>query len=672
MSSRPNHLYEFGPFVLDPAERTLLREGQRVRLRPKVFDMLLVLVENGGRLVEKEELMRAVWPEQFVEEGNLNKNVSLLRDALGESPATPTYIETEPKRGYRFVAEVRAVNGDDEAELVAQTRTRSSLVVEEETDDEISAVGGGARIGDAVVTGPPLSTPSLTSAQPAGKSKRQLNRSGALVAAAATILVVAFAYFYFSKSILPAASGEPIESVAVLPFVNVTNDPNTEYLSDGISESIMNSLSRIPELRVMSRNSVLPYNSEQVDAQAVGKALNVRAVLMGRLTQHGDDLTISTELVDVQDNRRLWGQRYNRKESELLAIQEEISSEIAQALRLHLTQVEQRQLAQRETVNPKAYELLLLGRHYHNKAGTEDRKKAVELFQQAIAVDPKYALAYAELSLAYSDLINNLVADPKEFMPRRVDAALKALELDEDVAEGHLAMARVREDAWDWAEAEREFKRAIGLNTNLSRAHRAYAFFLMIQGRGEQAFAEANRARGLDPISTGSNTAVVYALILAHNLDHALEAAKRMLDLDQSNPDVYTVLGQTYQFRRQPAESLAAYQEAIRLGDHSPDAQIMLGASYAKVGQPQQTRAILTQLEHGKDYVSPVGFAILHVALGESERAFALLEQAYAAHDQQLIWLGVESLDEGKFASVSGDPRFADLLRRMNLKAPPV
>jgi serine/threonine-protein kinase len=494
------------------------------------------------------------------------------------------------------------------------------------------------------------------------------HRLGVVLATGAAIVLMAMvAYFYFLKSSRMVASGDPIDSVAVLPFVNVTNDSNTEYLSDGISESIMNSLSRVPTLRVMSLNSVLPYKGKQVDAQAVGKALNVRAVLMGRLTRRGDDITISTELVDVWDNRRLWGEQYNRKEPDLLAIQAQISSEIAQALRLRLTQAQQQRLAQRETVNPQAYELLLRGRSLSAKGGTENQKKAVEYTQQAIAVDPKYALAYADLSGHYSNLVNKNVLHPKEFLPKAEEAARKALELNESLAEAHLALADIKTNAWDWATAERELKRAIELNPSLSGAHVGYTFFLIIQGRGEQALAEANRARELDPISTGTNAVAVYSLILTRHSDQALETVKRMLELDRSNPFVHTVLGQTYTAMGQYRETIAAYQEAIRWGDDSPDAQIFLGDAYARAGQLERTREILRQLEKGKEYVSPVGFAILHTALGEREQAFALLEQAYAAHDQQLIWLGVMGSGNRQFAPLSSDPRFADLMQRVGL-----
>jgi tetratricopeptide (TPR) repeat protein len=335
-----------------------------------------------------------------------------------------------------------------------------------------------------------------------------------------------------------------------------------------------------------------------------------------------------------------------------------------------LTAAEQRQLANRETADPKAYELLLKSRYLRREGRTEDRKHAVELLHEAIVADPKYALAYADLSDLYGSLVNSNVLDQKEFIPRSEAAALKALELNNDLAEAHLAMANVKTHHWDWTAAEQEYRRAIELKPGLSGAHDAYASFLMIHGRGEQALIEAKRAKELDPVSTGSNVAVVYALVLSHQLDQALADVKRIVELNPGNAWAESVLAQTYEDSGQYWESLAAYQASIRLGDQSPDAQICLGTAYAKVGQPEKTRAILKQLRRGKEYVSPLGLAILHVALREYGQALALLEQAYAAHDQQMIWIGIESIGEGVFAKVAADPRFVDLMQRMNLNPP--
>lgn len=662
MSSRPKHLYEFGPFVLDSADRTLLRDGSPVPLQPKVFDTLLVLVQNSGHLIEKNEFMRAVWPEEkVVEEGNLNKNISKLRLALGEGRGGAKYIETVPKSGYRFAVEVKAGNGGGPDELVVETHARTSLVVEEETDEEPSAAAHDkARGADAVVVEPAAGT-APASARSSGESERRFIGRAA-VAAAGVVVVALAAVFYLLR---PAEGNEAIDSVAVLPFVNESDNQEMEYLSDGVSEGLINRLSQLPGLKVIARSSSFRYKGKGLHPRDVARALGVQAIVSGRVVRRGDTVQVSVELVNANDGSQLWGEQYDRKTSDLLAVQADISREIAAKLRLRLTSGEQQRLARRETANPQAYELLLRGRFYQSKGGTENRKKAVEYFKQAIEVDPAYAPAYAALSVAYGGLVNNLLLDPKEFLPEIEKAAHRALDLDEGLAEAHLAMADFKGNAWDWAAAEREYRRAIELNPSLAAAHVGYVYYLIIHGRDEEALAEATRARELDPLSPRANQAVVHALMLVPRTEHALEVTKKMLELDQGNPNLHWLLAVVYQRAGRYPEAVAGYQAAIELGDTSPDNQIALATVYAEAGEPEQARAILKRLESGNEYVSHVGFAIIHAALGEREQALALLERACAAHDQQLIWIGVER--RFAFAHLQSDQRFNNVMRCVGL-----
>lgn len=635
-----NRFYEFGPFVLNPAEHTLLRHGELVPLRPKVFDALLVLVKNSGHLVEKDELMSAVWPGQFVEEGNLNKTISMLRQALGESTEGSHFIETVPKHGYRFVADVRDVNGATEDELVVKTRAHARPTVEEETNDETPA------------------TESLILAQPALKIERRSKSRTMLAAATAVILLAAVAYIFY-----PARNrGAAIGSVAVLPFTNEGGDAEMEYFSDGISESLIDSLSQLSRWKVIASSSSFKNKGKAIDLQEEARSLGVEAILTGRVLRRDDQVQISVELIDARDNTRLWGERYNRRATDLLSLQSDISEEIATNLRRQLTAGEQRQLTKGKTIDPVAYELLLKGRFYANKGGTENRKRAVEYFKQAIDVDANYALAYALLSSEYSALINTTVLDPGEFIPKAEMAARKAVDLDENLAEAHLALADVNEYNWEWAAAEREHKRTIELNPNLARAHRSYMFYLSIHGRNDEALVEGRRTRELDP-RPGVATAPVYELLLTHQFDQAIEAAKKLLEADQTNPDLHTLVGFVYARKGLYPEAIAAYREGIRLGDDSTDAQIYLGEAYAKAGETEKARAILNQLQTGKGYVSPTGLAIIYASLGEKNKALALLERAYSLHDQQLIWLGVD----GGYDPLRADPRFEDLMRRIGL-----
>jgi len=486
------------------------------------------------------------------------------------------------------------------------------------------------------------------------------HRGGAVFASTTALVLVASLVYFFNFA---GRGGEAIGSVAVLPFVNAGGDPEAEYLSDGISESLINSLSQLPGLKVTARSSSFKYKGREVDPQEVARSLGVAAILTGRVSRRGEDLLISVELVDARDKTQVWGEQYNRKAADLIAVQSDISSEIARKLRLRLTAGVQQQLAKPETVNLQAYELLLKGRFTWGKGGTANRKTALEYYQQAIAVDPAYAHAYAELSGGYNSLITNNELEPKEFTPKAEAAARKALESDENLAEAHLAMAWVKLSAWDWAAAEREIKRAIELNPNLVGAHRTYAIYLRIHGKREEAVAQLNRVRELDPLSLSANQAVLVALSIFRQNEQALEVAQKILELDKSNPDAHTRVGQFYTRLGRYREAIAAYQEAIKLGDESPDAQILLGFAYAKAGEREKARAILQRFETGKEYCSPVGLAILHLGLGERDQAFASLEAAYAAHDQQLMWLRGEWV----FDQLHSDPRFEALSRRIGL-----
>ncbi len=487
-------------------------------------------------------------------------------------------------------------------------------------------------------------------------------RGALLILATLLTMTAAVAYFTYSRYFASGGTGT-IDSVAVLPFTNVSGDPDTEYLSDGMSESLINSLSQLPGVKVIARSSSFKYKGKEVDPQEAARALGVEGVLTGRVLQRGENLLISVELVDTRDRTQVWGEQYNRKATDLLQVQAEISREIAETLRLRLTAGEHQQLAKRETANPQAYELLLKGRFYNNKGGLENRRRAVEYFQQATAVDPTYALAYAELSNIYTILISLSILDSKEFTPKAETAARKALELDESLAEAHSALANLKTDAWDWATAEREYKRAIELNPNLAEAHKWYAFYLSFMGRHEQAITEVERARELDPVSLPINVDVGWILFNARQYNQALETLNKTLELDPKYDLAHVVLGATYAAKGMYAEAIAAYQETINLGLDTPDAQIHLGTAYAQAGERERAQAILKRLQTNKDYVSPVGLAVLLVALGEREQAFSSLERAYAAHDTQLQFLGVDPM----FDSLRGDSRFQDLLRRVGL-----
>jgi eukaryotic-like serine/threonine-protein kinase len=493
-------------------------------------------------------------------------------------------------------------------------------------------------------------------------SEIKRHKRGVLVLVMFVVMTVALAYFAYTRYASGSDRGA-ITSLAVLPFANESNDPEKEYLSDGISESLISRLSQLPGVKVIANSSSSRFKGKATDPQEVARALGVTSIMTGRVSQRGDNLLISVELIDGRDGTHVWGEQYNRKATDLLAVQAEISRVIAEKLRLRMTAGQQQQVARNETVNPQAYELLLRGRFYRSKGGTLDRKQAAEYFNQAIAIDPAYALAYAELSNSYRTLIGSSTLDPKEYLPKAEAAAQKAIELDDSLADAHYALANLKTYAWEWAAAESEYKRAIELNPNLALAHRWYATYLSLLTRHEQAVAEIKRARELDPLSPGVNATVGYIYFSARQYDQAIESLKKSLEIDQNYPYPHLFLGFTYAAKGMYREAIAAYQEAIRLGLDSPSTQINLGAAYARAGDRERAQAILKRLQTNREYVSPGQLALLYGNMGEREQAFASLEKAYEEHDLQLQYLGVSP----GYDPLRPDPRFLNLMRRVGL-----
>ena len=476
-----------------------------------------------------------------------------------------------------------------------------------------------------------------------------------------TLILAALSYFAYTRFTGGAGSG--ITSLAVLPFMNLSNDPEKEYLSDGIAESLINRLSQLPGVKVIANSSSSRYKGKDTNPVDVARALDTTGILTGRISQLGDRLSISVELIDGRDSTHVWGERYDRNATDLLAVQAEISREITEKLRLRLTTGQRQQLSAGQNVNPEAYELLLKGYFFRSRGSADDRKRAGEYFQQAVARDPGYALAHAELSDIYRSLVGSSILDPKEYLPKAEQAAQKAIELDDSLADAHNALANLKTYLWEWDDAEREYKRAIELNPNLALAHRWYASFLRLMGRHEGAIAEIKRARELDPLSPGVNATVGYLFFNARQYDQAIEALKETLELDQNYPYTHLFLGFTYAAKGMYEEAIAEYQKAIKLGLDTPATQIFLSAAYAKSGDRPRAQAILQQLQRGKEPVSPGNLAILYAALGEREQAFVSLEKAYQSRDPQLQYLGVEP----GFDPLRSDKRFEDLLRRIGL-----
>ena len=462
------------------------------------------------------------------------------------------------------------------------------------------------------------------------------------------------------------ARGSAIESIAVLPFENESGDPNTEYLSDGITESLINNLSQLPSLRVSARSAVFRYKGSAPDPQRVGQDLRVRAVLSGRLLQRGDTLVVRTELMDVANGSQLWGQEYSRKLTDVIALQDDLSNEISERLRLRLTTEEKQKLTKRYTEDPEAYQLYLRGRYYWNKRNPDGIVKAKEQLQQAIDKDPGYALAYAGLADVYSQASFLNVMRPSDAMPKAKASAQRALEIDPDLADAHvsLAYASFTYD-WDWPAATTHFERALALNRLAVENHSYYPFYLTVGGRYAEAVAAARGALERNPVSASMSHTLAVQLALSRQYDAAIEECRRTLDLDPNFGLAYDVMAANFAGKGMFREALSSIQKATALSPGNVISRATLGYVLANLEQRQEALQILEQLAASSKqrYTPAQAFAIVYTGLGDKDQAFAWLDKAYEERSNRLAYLKVEPT----WDPIRSDPRFDELLRRIGL-----
>lgn len=624
----PKHfrcLFEFGPFRLDPAERLLLRDSKPVPLTLKAFDTLLFLVENRGRIVEKNELLAEVWTGTFVEEATLAQNIFTLRKTLGDTPEGHHYIETVPKRGYRFIAPVKEF-WPDVREFVAS--------------------------GESV--------------KPLG-SKLYTHIRGALwgrVAVGIAVVIAVAVLTWGIRSYLVGV-GDPhraIHSLAVLPLVNLSHDPEQEYFADGMTDELITTLAKISELRVTSRTSVVRYRNAQKSLAQIGRELGVDAVIEGTVVRSGNKVRISAQLIHAATDRHLWAETYERNLDDVLSVQAEVGRDVAREIEVKLTADERARLAPAPTVNPEAYELYLKGRYLWNKS--DQPSKSAEYFQQAIAKDPDYAAAYAGLAQAYGSL--GSFVPPKEIVPRAKEAARKALELDPSLDEAHLALSQILQlYDWDWRGAEAEIQRAIELNPSNSTAYFWDAVLLLTLGRSAEALAQVRKAQRLDPVSPLTGSGIGLALYSQRQYDRAQEELENALQLEPNFVPSQLYLAWVYEEKGMNEQALAALRRMNEASGPGLLSLLYLAEGYAKARAPGEARNILKRViaESDQKYVPAVYFAIVYAALGERDKAFAWLEKAYAERSGALCVF----LRSPKFDSLRSDSRFQELLLRVGL-----
>ena len=530
-----------------------------------------------------------------------------------------------------------------------------------EFEDKLTAIGNPdsrltGPVGQqqtALMSFPPRTTTSVLKLwqSPAGKT-----------ISVVALLIIGGAALIFGMAKAGVLGERPIDSVVVLPFVNASGDPNSEYLSDGISESITDSLSQLPDLQVVARSTAFRYKGQHPDPLDVGRDLRVRGVVTGQLMQRGNTLIIRASLTDVKRGTQIWGEQYNRNLSDVLAVQQEMAQEISNKLRMKLSGEEKRLLARRKADSSEAFELYLKGRYYRNKYNEEAIRKAIGYFNQAIGIDPTYALAYAGLADAYYGL-SNLYMAPRDAMPRAREAARRALALDDSLAQAHtdLALVLVWYD-WNFPEGEREFRRAIELNPNDADPHRLYADFLTAAGRFEPALAEKKKAEQLDPLSVPASYEVARTLFFAGRLEDAEQQAKRALELDDRFGQALALRAWIAVQRGQAADALAIAEQSLNV-TRSPQTLALCGYIDGRLGKNAEAQQVIEELKRRPTYTMPLFLARVNAGLGNKDEALRWLEKAYAERSESILWLRVDPT----FASLRDEPRFRDLVKKVGL-----
>jgi DNA-binding winged helix-turn-helix (wHTH) protein/TolB-like protein/Tfp pilus assembly protein PilF len=650
MSTQFKPSYEFGPYCLSPEEGLLLREGEIVPLAPKALDLLVALVENNGHVISKDALMKRVWPDSFVEESNLSHHVFVLRKALGEDRNGAKYIETIPRRGYRFVASVTEVE-DASNDLVVAERTRSHIVIDEEHDASASVIG--------------QATPAKALAGDSRLKRKTLLLTSIISLAVLVGLTVAV-YFWITNKPAEVEPTLAVKTIAVLPFKPLVADSRDESLELGMADTLINKLSPIRQLIVRPISDVRKYTGLEQNPIAAGRELGVDYVVEGNLLMVGEKTRMTVRLLSVKDGSAIWADKCDQACSNIFELQDAIAERIAGALALRLSNEEKKQLAKHYTENTEAYQLALKGRFYWNKWTPDGFKKAIEYCNQAVEKDPNYAPAYSWMGSAYQAQGNAGILHPKEANIKAKELAEKALKIDNDFDNGHYLLGAVKLFYdWDWPGAERELRRAIELNSNNVEGRMLYVYYLMITGRPDESISEAKRCEELSPVSVFVSWNVGDMLYLARRYDEAIAQYRKTLELDPYCAEAHYGLGYTYIEKGMNEDAIVEVNRGIELDGDKKETSRPLGYIYARTGKRAEVQAILARLEQvsKSSYVDSIGVVRLRAALGEKDRAFEWFEKAYNERRSRMIWLTVDP----RLDSLRQDPRFASLQRRVGL-----
>jgi TolB-like protein/DNA-binding winged helix-turn-helix (wHTH) protein/Flp pilus assembly protein TadD len=619
----------FGVFELDVRAGELRKRGVKVPLQGLPVQILIILLENPGRVVTRNELRTRLWPaDTFVDfDHSLHNAIARLREALGENASSPRFVETLPRRGYRFIGSPDSLVAPKIAESEVARRNRSR---------------------------PPL-LPAV------------LVLFGLLAVVAFLGLNVKGTRFrLFGR---PAPTTANIDSIAVLPLKNLSDDREQDYFADGMTEALITDLGKVSALRVISRTSVMRYKDTKKSLPEIARELQVDAIVEGTVARAGDRLRITANLVQASPERHIWAETYERNLSDVIALQNDVARSITQQIQVQLTPEEHVRLSASHPVDPEAYRLYIKGRYFWIKRNRESFDRAIDYFQQAINRDPTYAAPYSGLADCYVLFGSSFDVGggaPNEVQPKAKAAALKALEFDNSLADAHNSIAYVKLTyEWDWTGAEEGFRRSLALNPGYAHGHHWYAHLLLSSGRREEALAESTRALELDPVSPIINLHLGWHYLYTQQYDQAIEQLAKTLELDRDYALAHWYLGLAYEQKRMYTDAFRELSRAKELLPANLAVQCDIGHLYAVSGDKGNAEKVIAGLkkESAHRYVNQYELALIYIGLGRTDQAFKSLDRAFLDHSDMLVYLGVDP----RLDSIRSDSRFAELMRRVGV-----
>jgi len=616
------HCIRFAVFELDLESAELRKHGIKIKLQQKPFQILALLLERPGEVVTREELQQRLWPSDvFVDfESGLNNAVKKLRAALGDSAETPRFVETVARHGYRFLVTPQSANGT------------------------------------------PTASPTLPRPIETAHRGSRIWMAAALVA---LMVLIAAIWLVRRSAVHPASVASRVHKIAVLPLENLSHDEQQEYFADGMTDAIIDQLARVQGLTVISRTSTMQYKKARKPLPQIARELGVDTVVEGTVLRAGSRVRVSAQLIDAATDRHLLSRTFERDLEDVLQLQQDVARAVAQQITSSLTAKDASRLSHPVLVDPAAYQAFMLGRFYWFKRTPDAHWKSIEYFQQALAREPNYALAYMGLADSYFSLQNSEVVPPLQFKAQERSAILKALALDDSLAEAHTSLAHAQEmEDWDFAAAEKEYRRAVELNPNYALAHQWLGNDLAIRGRSVEALEESRKAMALDPLSALYRASYAHRIAYARRFDEAADACHRALELDANHPTANMYLGQIEEYRGRFPDAIIRFRKAYE-ATATPLHLANLGHAYARNGNRSEALEVLAQLRtlSKTRYVSPYAFALVYIGLAETEKAFEWLQRALSERSPTLTTLKVDPV----FDELRADPRLVSLVRQIGL-----